>query len=74
MSVRYVNFCVNLDDRTADGKPKLIKSPEDGVIFNSEDLVLLSISVIENGVEDVLAKHSISYDPVRVEQLKGLIH
>lgn len=29
MTIRHVSFCVNLDDRTEDGKPKLIKSPKD---------------------------------------------
>ena len=47
----YVNVCLNLDKRDSNGKPTVTKTPEDYIKFSLYDLVILTISIIENGVE-----------------------
>ena len=59
MTEKYVNICVNLDVRDAEGKPTVIKTPKETVPFNHDDIIHFSISVLENGVETVLREHAI---------------
>ena len=49
-----VNYCLNLDKRDSEGWPLVIKTPKDPIKIKHEDVVHLSFSIIENGVEKVL--------------------
>lgn len=60
MTQKIVNLCVNLDERDAQGKPTVTKTPSDPVNFHCEDdIILFSISVIENSSETVLKQNAI---------------
>jgi len=40
-----------MDKRDSNGKPTVTKTPEDYLHFSKADLVILTLSIIENGVE-----------------------
>lgn len=62
MAKKYVNLHINLDERDASGKPTVIQIPKDAVPFHhADDIVLFSISIIEDGVETVVKRNAI-YD------------
>lgn len=67
MTVRYVHFTVDLDHRTPDGKPRVYVDPRKTVLCPS-DLVVLSLSILENGAETVVLEV-----PLRTEPLKSLV-
>lgn len=69
--IKRVNFCVNLDKRDRNGRPQVTKSPGEFHYFNS-DLVKLSISIIERGVETDLATSNFYLDPVYSNYIKPL--
>ena len=70
MTVKHVNFCVDLDKRDSKGRPRVTKTP-DTFHFSNSDLVKLSISILENGYETDLATSCFYVDrvkPLRVKQ------
>ena len=63
----YVNYCVNMDKRDSTGKPTVVKTPVDPIEFSEDDLVVLSLTVIENGVETEIATGKLWNEFVRLE-------
>ena len=63
----YVNYCVNMDKRGSTGKPTVVKTPVDPIEFSEDDLVVLSLTVIENGVETEIATGKLWNEFVRLE-------
>ena len=67
MKEYYVNFCINLDDRDKEGKPKVVKTPVETIQgIQTDDVVNFSISIIENGVETELKTAKLWNEIVRV--------
>lgn len=66
----YVNFCVNLDNRDSEGKPRIIKTPKDIITISNDDTIYFSISVIEDGVETDLKTARLWKDVVGLEEVE----
>lgn len=73
MTVRYVNFTVDMDNRDEKGRPKVTKTP-DSLHFFIRDLVNISVSVIENGAETDLVTSNISFDPIKPAPIKYVVN
>jgi len=69
VTVHYASLAINLDQRNKDGSPTVHKYPKAGVRFLIErELVRLSVSVIENGLEKDLLNATFHVDPQKVKQ------
>ena len=69
MTVHYASLAIDLDRRNKDGSPTIHKYPKNGVKFlAARELVRLSVSVIENGLEKDLLDATFTVDPQKVKQ------
>ena len=61
MSKHYFSICVNLDKRDSNGKPEVIEIPsnlrEEELMIFAGDTLYLTYSVIEKGIEKIMATH-----------------
>jgi hypothetical protein len=68
MTEYYVTYCINLDDRDADGKPKLIRNPKGSFHINTDDIVHLSFSIIEDGAERELGTAKLWDEVIKLKE------